>query len=59
MDAEYTAYQEALKGLKTATDTVNTCKLELHAAVDKKAEEFGAQVASDTSVKSAPETKPA
>lgn len=55
MDAEYTAYQEALKGLKTATDTVNSCKLALHAAINKKAEEFGAQVASDTSVK-APET---
>jgi hypothetical protein len=55
MDAEYAAYQESLKGLKTATDTVNTCKLALHAAVDKKAEEFGAQVASDTSVKAAPQ----
>ena len=56
MDAEFTAYQDALKGLKTATDTVNKCKLALHAAVDKKAEEFGAQVASDTK---AADVKPA
>ena len=48
MDAEYTAYQDALKGLKTATDLVNSTRASLHAAVDKKAAEFGAQVASDT-----------
>jgi hypothetical protein len=57
VDAEYKAYQDSLAGLKTATDTVNTCRANLHEAVDKKAAEFGAQVASDTSVK-APETKP-
>lgn len=48
MDAEYSAFQDALKGLKTATDLVNSTRANLHAAVDKKAADFGTQVASDT-----------
>lgn len=49
MDAEYKEYQDALAGLKTATDTVNTKRLAVIEAINKKAAEFGAQVASDTS----------
>lgn len=59
MDAEYKAYQDALAGLKNATDVLNTCRVNLHTAVDKKAADFGAQVASDTSAKADGSVKPA
>lgn len=50
MDAEYKEYQDALAGLKTAADTVNAKRTAVINAINKKAQEFGAQVASDTAV---------
>jgi len=54
MDAEYKEYQDALAGLKNATDTVNAKRAAVINAINKKAAEFGAQVASDTAVTNTP-----
>jgi hypothetical protein len=48
VDVEYSEFQDALKGLKTATDNVNAKRAALITAVNQKATDFGAQVASDT-----------
>jgi len=48
VDAEYREYQDALAGLKNATEIVNAKRILVINAINKKAAEFGAQVASDT-----------
>jgi hypothetical protein len=55
---EFKAYQDAIVQVGASAENLNKCRAALHAAIDKKATETGAQVASDTSIK-APETKPA
>ncbi len=53
MTDEFKAYQDAVVQFGTSTENLNKCRSALHAAIDKKAAEVGAQAASDTGVKPA------
>ena len=53
---EFAAYQKCITDVGTAVSALNSARAKLHAAIDQKAAETGAQVASDT--KAADPVKP-